>query len=140
MTVSPMANQAANGDLESGSTTGWTARNSGTLSINGTQAHQGSHSLQVDRSNVNSSAGNTVSLDPGIYYNISVWVKLDSGTSNAKLMLDAGTPVTLDAKAIGTDWVQLSGEYKSTAASTPAIYVEFASGTTTYYVDDLVVD
>ncbi|MBO9610154.1 MAG: carbohydrate binding domain-containing protein [Paenibacillaceae bacterium] len=142
MTVAPMANQLANGDFESGATTGWTALNGATLSVTGSQYHMGSYGLQVVRANVGSTAGQTVSLTATRYYDVSAWVKLDSGTSDAKLVLDfgGGNVAVLDAKTVGTDWVKLTGLYKNTAASTPQVYVLFTSGTGTFYLDDVTVN
>nr|WP_240343969.1 carbohydrate binding domain-containing protein [Paenibacillus sp. SYP-B3998] len=94
-------------------------------------------------------ASQTIAFEKNKQYEISVWVKLDAGSSVAQLILDhaTGTPryeYLATNTPIDTTWTQLKVRYKytgSNADGTAVIQIRIGNGTTkyTYYFDNFVI-
>jgi endo-1,4-beta-xylanase len=141
-------NLLTNPGTESG-TTGWAVFGSGSLTSNTSVFHGGTHSLLLTG---RTAAWNGISqsvtskLTNGKSYTTQVWVRLQSGTASAKVTLALtvnGTTsyVTLaPATAVNASgWTLLSGTATvswSGTLSNAIWYVETASGTASFFVDD----
>jgi len=144
------SNLLTNGGIESG-TTGWTCNNC-TGTSDTTQFHSGTHSLSITgraaawagpEQNVTSQMTN------GRNYPTEVWVKLASGTASArikiKLVASTTTYITMtpDIAVNATGWTRVSGTgtVSWSGTLTQAVwYVETATGTTSFYMDDAVLN
>lgn len=142
-------NLIANGDGESG-TSGWGVMGAGTLSSNSAVVHGGAASLSVTGRTASwngPSQDVTSKLTNGRSYTTTVWVRSQGGapTVRATLALTAngttsyvsltpGTAVNADGwtKLTGTTAVSWSG-----TLSAATFYVETASGTDGFSVDDV---
>ena len=137
-----------NGNIESG-TTGWSVFGSGSLSANTSVVHGGARSLLITG---RTAAWNgprqvvTSLLTNGKSYTTSIWVRTQTGTATAKVTLQvtangSTSYVTLSpSTAVNSSaWTQLAGVATvswSGTLSSASLYVETASGTTSFYVDD----
>jgi len=137
-----------NGNIESG-TTGWSVFGSGSLSVNTSVVHGGARSLSITgRTAAWNGPRQTVTsrLTSGKSYTTSLWVRTQSGTATAKvtLQLTAGgttSYVTLaPAAAVNSSaWTLLTGTATlswSGTLSSANFYVETASGTSSFLIDD----
>ncbi|MBO3743224.1 family 43 glycosylhydrolase [Actinoplanes flavus] len=149
--ASGTTNLLTNGTAENG-TTGWRVFGSGTLSSDTGVVHGGARSLALTgRTGAWNGAAQdvTAQLVSGRTYTTSVWVRGQGAaatTAKATLAITAGgstsyvslTPATaVDASG----WVQLTGTATvswSGTLSGATWYVETASGTDGYYLDDAV--
>ena len=130
----------------------WSARGNGEAPVVAISdvAHGGSASASVTgRTQSWHGLGASVSWTAGRTYDLSAWVRLAPGeTAPADVRLSVqrttadgdsydtvatATGVTADA------WVQISGSYAMTAATSALLYFETASGTAPFLVDDIVV-
>ncbi|GAB3423863.1 endo-1,4-beta-xylanase [Flindersiella endophytica] len=138
------------GDFESGSLQGWAPRiSSETLTVTTADAHSGQASL-LTTNRTQPYAGPTLNLlgrtTKGKKYAFTAWVKLAPGEAPADLRLSlerrtAGTPSyqTLASAPGVTDaaWVRLTATYTlAVDVDFFAVYVETASGTASFYLDD----
>jgi len=137
-----------NGNIESG-TTGWSVFGSGSLSADTSVVHGGTRSLLLTG---RTAAWNgprqvvTSSLTNGKSYTTSVWVRTQTGTATAKVTLQvtaSGTTsyITLapSTAVSSSGWAQLSGTATvswSGTLSSANLYVETASGTSSFFIDD----
>jgi hypothetical protein len=137
-----------NGNIESG-TTAWSVFGSGSLSANTSVVHGGARSLLITG---RTAAWNgprqvvTSLLTNGKSYSTTVWVRTQSGTASAKVTLqvtaNGSTSYITLAPSVAVNssgWTQLIGTATvswSGTLSSANLYVETASGTTAFYVDD----
>lgn len=144
----PNSNVLTNGNAESG-TTGWSVFGSGTLASNTSVAHGGTRSLLLTgrTASWNGISQNlTGLLTNGKSYSTNVWVRSQSGTPSAKATLALtvnGTTSFLSltpATAVNSSgWTLLSGTTTvswSGTLSSATWYVETASGTDSFSIDD----
>ncbi|MGP4111583.1 endo-1,4-beta-xylanase [Streptomyces sp. 4N509B] len=138
-------------DFEDGTTQGWSARGGETVAASTEVAHGGTGSLAVTGRTGTwqgpaLSVGDLLTL--GTSYDVSVWVRLADGTAGDTVRLSAERHVdgqasyhTLgSAQATAGGWVELTGEYTPTAAAEyVGLYVETASVTADFFVDDALV-
>ncbi len=140
-------------DFESNTTEGWQPRiGAEILTVTADDAHGGSYSLlTTNRQNAYDGPSLNIlgKMHKGSKYNISVWVKLAPGETPANLRVSierrlqgtpnydtviGNTPVTAD------EWVHLAGSYTLVYdVDWLAIYVESASGTPSFYIDDFAL-
>ncbi|MCY1139308.1 endo-1,4-beta-xylanase [Actinoplanes sp. Pm04-4] len=135
-------------DFEDGTTQGWAGRASEAVAASTTVAHGGSGSLAV--------TGRTAtwqgpSLDvlgefeKGTAYTISAWVRLATGSDNARLSVERRTDgIAAYDQVVGNTavdsgrWVNLTGRYTlATDVDFLRIYVETASSTGDLFIDDV---
>ncbi|MCO8270287.1 endo-1,4-beta-xylanase [Actinoplanes sp. TRM 88003] len=135
-------------DFEDGTTQGWAGRASETVAVSTTVAHGGSTSLSVTG---RTAAWQGPSLDvlgtfeKGTAYTISAWVRLASGSDNARLSVERRTDgVAAYDQVVGNTaidsgrWVNLVGRYTlATDVDFLRVYVETASSTESLYIDDV---
>lgn len=145
----PRDDSGVRGGFETGTAEGWMPRGSVTLTVTTADQHSGSYSLltsnrtaawQGPRLNVTSKMYN------GSRYRISVWVKLAPGSppTNMRVSLErtlAGTTtfhtVVPNTQVTADQWKQLSATYDYTFNHDSLyLYVESASGTPSFYIDD----
>jgi len=141
------SNLLTNGNIESG-TTGWSVFGGGTLATNTGVVHGGANSLLRSgrTASWNGPSQNLTSrVSNGRSYTTSVWMRTQSGTPTGKatLALTAnGTTnyVTLAQGAVNAvGWTLLTGTATVSWTGTLSMarfYVETASGTDSFYVDD----
>ncbi len=147
VTTPSSANFLTNADMEGG-TTGWTRFGAGTLTSDGTLFHGGLLSLKITgRTAAWNGIGQNVAVSNftnGQTYSVQVWVRTQTGTPTAKatLRLSAGstTYVSLaSAQVNSTGWTLLSGSARVSWSGTLTavfFYIETASGTNNFYIDD----
>lgn len=141
------ANLLANGNIESG-TTGWAVFGGGTIAANTGVVHGGANSLLRSGRTASwngPSQDLTSRLVNGRSYTTGVWMRAQSGAPTGKVTLALtanGTTnyVTLAQGAINSSgWTLLTGtttvSWSGTLASA-RFYVETASGTDSFYIDD----
>ena len=141
-------NLLTNADMESG-TTNWVVNGSGTLSSDTSQFHGGTHSIKITgRTSAWNGIGQNVSTSyfptSGQDYTVSVWVRSESGTPNAKatvrLTADTTTYVNLATAAINSNgWTLVTGTVPVSWSGTLTgvlFYVETDAGTDNIYIDD----
>lgn len=142
------SNVLTNGDTEAG-TSGWAVFGSGSLTSVTSPVHGGTHSLLLTgRTAAWNGISQTVTsrLTNGKSYTTQVWVRLQSGTANAKgtlaLTVNGSTSYLTLAPSIAVNasgWTLLSGTATvswSGTLSNAVWYVETASGTASFYIDD----
>jgi arabinoxylan arabinofuranohydrolase len=138
-----------NGTMESG-TSGWSMFGTGTLSASTAAAHGGSQSLLVSgRTAAWNGAGQdlTAKVVNGRTYTTSAWVRTQSGSPAAKVMLavTAGGTTSYVQLAPATTvnsggWTRLTGTATVSWSGTltgATFYVETTTGTDSLYVDDV---
>ena len=144
----PPGSLLTNGNAEAG-TTGWAVFGSGSLSSNTSVIHGGTHSLLITgRTAAWNGISQTVTskLTNGKSYTTQVWVRTQTGTPSAKVTLALtvnGTTsyITLTSTTTvnSSGWTLLSGTATvswSGTLSSAIWYVETASGTDSFYIDD----
>lgn len=146
----PVANNLLdNGDLESGQSP-WLGRGAASVVVSSTQSNSGSASLLVTERNAawHGAAFPITYLTPGNNYNFEVWVRMAANEADAQVKLtiqyeDAGGaqyPNVAQGTAHSNGWTRLRGTYThspSGSVSNLQVYVESASTTASFYVDDL---
>jgi endo-1,4-beta-xylanase len=135
-------------DFEDGTSQGWAGRSAETVAHSTAVAHSGTGSLLV--------SGRTASwqgpsldvlgtFEKGTAYTISVWVRLASGSDDARLSVERRTgevasydQVVGNTAVTGGAWVNLTGRYTlATDVEFLRLYVETASTTGDLYIDDV---
>jgi glucuronoarabinoxylan endo-1,4-beta-xylanase len=151
--IAAAQNFAANPGFESGNTSGWFAFGTPTISAQTAQVHSGTYAGMV--------TGRTATymgmaqsfqgiLQSGQTYNVSVWLRLVSGSSQTMQLTmqktdGSGTGYTSIASGSvsATGWVNFTGQYTpniSGTLTTLTMYAETPNSTNaSYYIDDLVV-
>jgi endo-1,4-beta-xylanase len=152
----PVAAQTVvSNDFEDGTLQGWIPRGGVALANSTDVAHGGTHSLLTTGRTVGymgPSLNILGTLTKGATYQVTAWVRLVAGTAATQLKITVQrTPVggsaaydtVVSSAATGvTDaaWVQLTGAYSYTTDSSGLLlYVESASTTASYYVDDFSI-
>ncbi|MGO8836646.1 MAG: carbohydrate binding domain-containing protein [Limisphaerales bacterium] len=149
--VASAQNLTQNPGFESG-TTGWSGFGAALTAVN-TMSHSGSYSGYVQNRTAtwNGVAQSFVGvMQPGVTYNISAWVRLDSG-GNQPVMLTVqqidGNGITYQNVASGTatstGWVQLNGSFTLTVSGTLTgllLYMEGPAAGVGFYADDFDVE
>ncbi|PJN22807.1 glycosyl hydrolase family 18 protein [Kitasatospora sp. CB02891] len=129
-------NLLANGDFETGATTGWSC-SGGLGSTTSTAPHGGGYALQAAASASDTAqCSQTVAVSPGTTYSLSGWLK-----GNYAYLGVTGTGTT-DTNSWGssTDWVNRSTTFTTGAATTSVtVYTHGWYGQGTYYADDLTL-
>jgi hypothetical protein len=137
-----------NGNIESG-TTGWSVFGSGNLSADTSVVHGGTRSLLITG---RTAAWNgprqvvTSLLTNGKSYTTSVWVRAQTGTASAKVTLQltangssSFVSLTPSTAVNASGWTLLSGTATVSwtgTLSSANLYVETASGTSSFFIDD----
>ena len=141
------SNLLANGNIESG-TSGWSAFGSGTLAASTSVVHGGASSLLRTGRTASwhgPSQDLTSKLASGRSYTTSVWMRTQSGapTGRVTLALTANGTTSYLSLAQGavnsTGWTLLTGTATvswSGTLSAARFYVETASGTDNFFIDD----
>ena len=144
-------NLAVNGGAEDGLTP-WGAQGA-TAEQSDAEAHCGSFSILVSgrTDSWNAPLINLSNFATGETYSFEVWVKMAAGEGTETVSLtvnytdDDGnanyTGITSES-VTADDWVKLSGSYTHTPTGTSTgvyAYIESASETASYYVDDMVI-
>ncbi|ONK16241.1 endo-1,4-beta-xylanase [Streptomyces sp. MP131-18] len=150
-TVSEEPVTVVSADFEDGTTQGWAARGAETVAASSEVAHGGTGSLAVT-GRTDTWQGPTLNvgelLSLGAEYQVSLWVRSAEGSAGDTVRLSAerridgrSTYQTLgSAQVTSGGWVELSGAYTpSTEAEYLAFYVETASVTDGFFIDDAVV-
>jgi glucuronoarabinoxylan endo-1,4-beta-xylanase len=152
--IAAAQNLATNPGFETGTTAGWFAFGSPTISVQTNQVHSGSYAgLVTNRTATYMGIAQSFQgvLQTNQAYNVSVWLQLVSGASQtmqitAQKIDGSGTNYT--AIASGTvstgAWTQLAGQYTlnvSNSLTNLTIYFEVpTSSNASYYIDDLLVE
>ena len=137
-------------DFEDGTTAGWASRiGRETVAVTDADAHGGTRSLLISgrQAAYDGPALNVLDrISPSATYTFSAWVKLASGESASTLRLSVERRVSGTTKYDGvsastavttTGWTRLTGSYTLTStADFLTAYVESASGTASFYLDD----
>jgi len=154
--VSPtFAQTIVQNDWEDGTLQGWGPFGSVTPTNSTAAAHGGAHSLLTTNRTagfMGPSLDVTSLLTPGATYQITTWGRLLAGTAATQLKITVertvnGTnifdSVAFSSAAGVTDsaWTQIAGQYSfnGTAPSKLTLYVESASATDSYYIDDFSI-
>ncbi len=155
-TIAAVANAAEDpitvltSDFEDGTAQGWAGRAAETVAHSTAQAHGGTGSLLVSG---RTAAWQGPSLDvldvfeKGTAYTISVWVRMADGSDNARLSVERRTGGTAaydqvvgNTAVTSGSWVNLTGRYTlATDAEFLRVYVETASTTGSFHIDDVAV-
>ena len=144
-------NFLANGDFEA-DLTGWTARSATLTRVTTGTYNNSKGAAKVSVTGNNGTAVSTFQYVKGMTYSISVWVKLESGSDVAQIILDhtkngPGLPkyeYLAKETRVSTTWTQLKQEYEYTGdndSGTAEIYLRIADGSPklTFYFDDFKV-
>ncbi|GAA4956011.1 endo-1,4-beta-xylanase [Actinoplanes utahensis] len=135
-------------DFEDGTGQGWTGRAAETVAPSTAAAHGGTGSLLVTG---RTAAWQGPSLDvldtfaKGTAYTISAWVRMESGSDNARLSVERRTggvssydQIVGNTAVTSGSWVNLTGRYTlATDVDLLRVYVETASTTGSFYLDDV---
>jgi len=114
----------------------------------GTTAHSGTYGCNLTANGNYGPTQNVAGVTPGTYY-VEAWVKMASGSATVNVQLRAtvgstnyfATPTA--TATVGTSWTKISGTVIINYTGTPSVvkfYVETPSSTTSYYVDDCVLN
>lgn len=140
-------------DFEDGTTQGWGARiGSETVAVTNADQHGGSYSLlSTGRQNTYDGPSRNILNDMtrGAKYQISVWVKLAPGEAdtNLRVSIQRGyqgnqnyDTVVGNTLVTAGQWVNLQADYTlSSTVDALSIYIESASGTPSFYMDDFAM-
>lgn len=139
-------------DFETGTTQGWGGRGSAAVAATTADKYQGSYSLQVTNRTASwngPSINALCRIQKGSKYAISLWAKLLPGQPASQLRVSLQTQLsgttnflTVVGNTNVTDaaWVQLSSTYTLGAdVDHLDFYVETASGTASFYLDNVNV-
>jgi endo-1,4-beta-xylanase len=143
----------ASSSFESGTLEGWKSRTGGETVANSTaDAHGGTHSLLTTNRTATFQGPSfdvTNVMFNGSQYVVSVWAKLAPGSADTQLRVslqrNAGTITTFHTVVGNTTvtagaWVRLQATYNvALANSSLTLYVESASGTPSFYIDDFSI-
>ncbi|WP_258525500.1 carbohydrate binding domain-containing protein [Paenibacillus sp. YN15] len=144
----PVANLLNNGGFEY-SAAGWTPFNSTVSRVTANTYNQSAGSAKVSVTANYGSATQLVALEKNKVYDVSVWVRLESGQDVAQIILDhgAGTPrytYIAAGTAVDTTWRQLKGSFKYSGtndAGNATVQLRIGGGTAklTYYFDEFTI-
>jgi endo-1,4-beta-xylanase len=143
----------ASSTFESGTTEGWKSRTGGETVANSTaDAHGGTHSLLTSNRTATFQGPAfdvTNVMFNGSRYVVSVWAKLAPGQADTQLRVslqrNIGTITTFHTVVGNTTvtqnaWVRLQATYDVALANSQlTMYVESASGTPSFYIDDFSI-
>src|SRR5579871_3000453 len=143
----------ASSTFESGTTEGWKSRTGGeSVAVSNADAHSGTFSLLTsNRTQTFQGPAFDVTnvMFNGSQYVVSVWAKLAPGSADTQLRVSldrkAGTIETFHTVVGNTTvtanaWVRLQATYNQALAnSSLTLYVESASGTPSFYIDDFSI-
>jgi endo-1,4-beta-xylanase len=135
-------------DFEDGTAQGWSGRSAETVAYSTAVAHAGAGSLLISG---RTAAWQGPSLDvlgtfeKGTAYTISVWVRMSSGSDDARLSVERRTggvasydQVVGNTAVTSGAWVNLTGRYTlATDVEFLRVYVETASATGSFHIDDV---
>jgi len=134
--IRPCRNIIQNPDYQTRQTNIWTTRNA-SYAQTMEASTRGTQSAKVTRTVTSGHISQSVKLKEDIGYGISVWVKAASNTTaSVKLALDDTTLVVASESVPAGVWTELEGAYQSPADVDGAVFVELASGTGAYYLDE----
>lgn len=142
----------ANHTFENGEIHGWAPRAGETVAASTAAAHGGTGSLLVSE-RTQSWEGPTLdvlgTMDKGVRYTISVWVRLAAGAGSSQARLSVERQIdgtsSYDQVVGSTDvsdggWVNLQGQYTlAQDVDHLTVYVETASGTPSFHIDDFTL-
>lgn len=144
----PVYNLLNNGSFEY-DTSSWSTYNASLSRVTAATYNGSKGSARVSVTNNYGSARQSAALEKNKAYDVSVWVKLESGTDVAQIILDhgSGTPryTYLAANTpVDTSWRQLKASFKYTGSNddaNAAIQLRIGSGTAklVYYFDDFII-
>lgn len=144
----PVANLLNNGSFEYNAA-GWIASNSTVTRVTANTYNQSAGSAKVSVTANYGSATQLVALEKNKVYDVSVWVRLESGQDVAQIILDhgAGTPrytYIAAGTAVDTAWRQLKGSFKYSGtndAGNATVQLRIGSGTAKliYYFDEFTI-
>ncbi len=146
----PSQGQSLTTDFETNTVEGWNARiGHETLTVTSADKHGGNYSLlTTGRQQPYSGPSQNILniMQKGSKYNVSVWVKLAPGepASNVRVSIQrsfGGTTnydtVVGNTAVTDAQWVNLAASYTlSNDVDSLSLYVETASGTASFYIDD----
>jgi len=149
----PPNTTGAASDFESGAREGWAPRIGGeTLTVTSADQHGGVNSLLTSTRTAAFSGPSfnvTNVMFNGSRYRVSLWAKLAPGEASAQLRVslqrNAGAITTFHTVVGNTTvtadkWVNLKAVYDVALANTSlTLYVESASGTPSFYIDDFTI-
>jgi endo-1,4-beta-xylanase len=135
-------------DFEDGTAQGWAGRSAETVAYSTALAHGGTGSLLVSGRTATwqgPSLDVLGTFEKGTAYTISVWVRMSSGSDNARLSVERRTAgVAAYDQVVGNTavtsgaWVNLTGRYTlATDVEFLRVYVETASTTGSFHIDDV---
>ena len=140
--------------FESQTTEGWKSRTGGeTVAVTNADAHGGSFSLLTsNRTQTFQGPAFDVSsvMFNGSTYHVELWAKLAPGSADTQLRVSLdrklGSSIETFATVVGNTtvtagaWVELSANFTDALAATQlTLYVESASGTPSFYIDDFSI-
>ncbi len=136
-------------DFENGTVQGWAPRSGETVAVSTAAAHGGTSSLLVSGRTANwngPSRDLLTTVQAGTRYTYSVWVRMAVGAGGAQLRMSVERrwqgaanyeQVAGNTNVTEGAWTQLTGTYTlANSADFFAVYVESASGTASFHVDD----
>src|SRR5690349_8564178 len=140
-------------NFEDGGTDGWIPRGTGTTLTNSmSQANTGAHSL-LTTGRTQSFGGPSIDmsgLTRGQLYIFAIFVRMEEGQANDSLKMTMQSTIngsntfnTVASAATVTNsaWVKMTGAFTpSSNATALLLYVEGASATSAYYIDDFTVE
>lgn len=139
-------------NFEDGGTDGWIPRGTGTALTNSTsQANTGTHSL-LTTGRTQSFGGPSIDmsgLTRGQLYIFTIYVRMAEGQANDSIRMTMQSTIngsntfnTVASAGTVTNsaWVKMTGAFSPAASATALLlYIEGASATSSYYVDDFTV-
>src|SRR6266851_446498 len=151
----PAMGQVVSTNFEDGQTDGWIPRGTGsdtTLTVSTRQANTGTYSL-LTTGRTQSFEGPSIDLrsvlTPGQLYVYTVFVRMQEGQANDSIKMTMqsainGSPTfaTVAGPATVTNgaWVKMVGAFTPASNATNLLlYIEGASATSSYYIDDFTV-
>ncbi len=132
-----------NGNFESGDTSAWTIKGSGTA-IN-TDAHSGNYSLKLSHNGAwGEAATQTVNVETNTNYTISFWVKRLTGTGAWYFYAIKGSNHNQNLASkyynqTSTDWKQISFSFNSGSETSVFLKLCPEDVTSTFLIDDIVM-
>ncbi|MFC4068521.1 endo-1,4-beta-xylanase [Actinoplanes subglobosus] len=135
-------------DFEDGTTQGWSGRSAETIAHSTAVAHGGTGSLLTSGRTATwqgPSLDVLGTFEKGTAYTVSAWVRMSSGSDNARLSVERRTggvasydQVVGNTAVTSGSWVNLTGRYTvATDVEFLRVYVETASTTGDLYIDDV---
>src|SRR6266568_5058431 len=112
-------------------------------SVTSAQSHSGGYSLAQTGSTTGGSYQDVGGLVSGVTYQVSVWVRADSGTTaQAYLWVHDTTEAhaaELDSKIPGQSWQQITLPYTADSTGMIRIHLHYVAGAGTIYYDDVLL-